>query len=109
MIQQNAPGFVTVAACSANLLIIVDRTDGQRVMDNKPDIGDIDPHPESRSSDHDTPFILDKLMIMLQYYREYRVMDNIAFDYGVSKSTISDAIKWVEETLDLFGNQKTQC
>ena len=40
-----------------------------------------------------------KLMIMLQYYREYRVMDNIAFDYGVSKSTISDAIKWVEETL----------
>ena len=43
--------------------------------------------------------VLDKLMIMLQYYREYRVMDNIAFDYGVSKSTISDAIKWVEETL----------
>ena len=43
--------------------------------------------------------VLDKLMIMLQYYREYRVMDNIAFDYGVSKSTISDAIRWVEETL----------
>ena len=43
--------------------------------------------------------VLDKLMIMLQYYREYRAMDNIAFDYGVSKSTVSDAIKWVEETL----------
>ena len=43
--------------------------------------------------------VLDKLMIMLQYYREYRAMDSIAFDYGVSKSTISDAIKWVEETL----------
>ena len=43
--------------------------------------------------------VLDKLMIMLQYYREYRVMDNIAFDYGISKSTISDAIKWVEEVL----------
>ena len=43
--------------------------------------------------------VLDKLMIMLQYYREYRVMDNIAFDYSVSKSTISDAITWVEETL----------
>lgn len=26
-------------------------------------------------------------------------MDNIAFDYGVSKSTICDAIKWAEETL----------
>ena len=47
--------------------------------------------------------VLDKLMIMLQYYREYRVMDNIAFDYGVSKSTISDAIKWVEETLEKDG------
>ena len=43
--------------------------------------------------------VLDKLMIMLQYYREYRAMDNIAFDYGVSKSTISDAIKWDEEAL----------
>ena len=43
--------------------------------------------------------VLDKLMIMLQYYREYRVMDNIAFDYSVSKSTISDAITWVEEAL----------
>lgn len=36
-------------------------------------------------------------MIMLQYYSEYQAMDNIAFDYGVSESTISDAIKWVEE------------
>ena len=43
--------------------------------------------------------VLDKLMIMLQYYREYRVMDNIAFDYSVSKSTISDAITWAEEAL----------
>ncbi len=43
--------------------------------------------------------ILDKLIIMLAYYREYRVMENIAFDYGVSKSTICEAIKWVENTL----------
>lgn len=25
--------------------------------------------------------VLDKLVIMLQYYREYRTMNNIAFDY----------------------------
>ncbi len=31
--------------------------------------------------------ILDKLIIMLSYYREYRIMQNIAFDYKVSKST----------------------
>ena len=43
--------------------------------------------------------VLDKLVIMLQYYREYRTMQNIAFDYGVQKSTICDAIAWVEETL----------
>ena len=43
--------------------------------------------------------VLDKLVIMLQYYREYRTMQNIAFDYGVQKSTICDAVAWVEETL----------
>ena len=43
--------------------------------------------------------VLDKLIIMLTYYREYRVMENIAFDYGVSKSTICDAIRWIENTL----------
>lgn len=43
--------------------------------------------------------VLDKLVIMLQYYREYRTMDNIAFDYGTNKSTVYYAIKWAEETL----------
>lgn len=43
--------------------------------------------------------VLDKLIIMLTYYREYRVMDNIAFEYGVSKSTVCDAIRWAENTL----------
>lgn len=43
--------------------------------------------------------VLDKLVIMLGYYHDYRTMENIAFDYGVSKSRISDAVKWVENTL----------
>ena len=43
--------------------------------------------------------ILDKLIITLQYYREYRTMEHIAFDYGVYKSTVCDAIHWVEEVL----------
>ena len=43
--------------------------------------------------------VLDKLIIMLQYYREYRAMQHIAFDYGVRKSTICDSIAWVEQTL----------
>ena len=47
--------------------------------------------------------VLDKLIIMLQYYREYRAMQHIAFDYGVSKSTICDSIAWVEQTLSKSG------
>ena len=43
--------------------------------------------------------ILDKLVITLCYYREYRTMQHIAFDYNVSKSTICESIKWVEQTL----------
>jgi len=43
--------------------------------------------------------VLDKLVIMLGYYHDYRTMLNIAFDYDVSKSRISDAVKWVENTL----------
>jgi len=43
--------------------------------------------------------VLDKLVIMLGYYHDYRTMMNIAFDYDVSKSRISDAVKWVETTL----------
>jgi len=43
--------------------------------------------------------VLDKLIITLGYYHDYRTMNNIAFDYNVSKSRISDAVKWVETTL----------
>jgi predicted DNA-binding protein YlxM (UPF0122 family) len=43
--------------------------------------------------------VLDKLVVTLGYYHDYRTMSNIAFDYGVSKSRISDAVKWVENTL----------
>ena len=43
--------------------------------------------------------VLDKLIVALGYYHDYRTMSNIAFDYDVSKSRISDAIKWVENTL----------
>ena len=43
--------------------------------------------------------VLDKLVVMLGYYHDYRTMENIAFDYNVSKSRICDAINWVEKTL----------
>ena len=36
---------------------------------------------------------------MLCYYREYRTMQHIAFDYNVAKSTVCESIQWVEKTL----------
>jgi hypothetical protein len=46
----------------------------------------------------------DKLLITLQYYREYRTMEHIAIDYGCSKSTVCRSIHWVEQTLSAHGN-----
>jgi len=43
--------------------------------------------------------VLDMLIIMLGYYHDYRTMENIAFDYGVYKQRICEAIAWVEQVL----------
>lgn len=43
--------------------------------------------------------LADKLAITLEYYREYRPMRNIAFDWDISKSMVHKSIKWVEDTL----------
>ena len=43
--------------------------------------------------------VLDRLVIMFPYYRDYKTMENIAFEYGVAKSTICERIKWVENIL----------
>jgi hypothetical protein len=41
----------------------------------------------------------DKLLITLQYYREYRTMEHIAVDYGCSKSSVHRSVVWAENTL----------
>jgi hypothetical protein len=41
----------------------------------------------------------DQLFLTLQYWREYRTMAHLAFDFGVAKSTVSDTIVMVENTL----------
>jgi hypothetical protein len=43
--------------------------------------------------------VLDKLVITLMYWREYRTYRHIAWDYGVSKSAIGKTVIWVEDTL----------
>jgi len=43
--------------------------------------------------------VLDMLVITLGYYHDYRTMENIAFDYGVHKQRVCEAVSWVEQTL----------
>ena len=47
--------------------------------------------------------VLDKLVITLMYWREYRTYRHIAWDYGVGKSTIGEAIIWVENAIIASG------
>jgi hypothetical protein len=47
--------------------------------------------------------VLDKLVITLMYWREYRTYRHIAFDYGVGKSTIGEVVIWVENTIITSG------
>jgi hypothetical protein len=41
----------------------------------------------------------DKLVVTLTYLREYRTMESIGHDYGVSKSTACETIQWMADTL----------
>jgi hypothetical protein len=43
--------------------------------------------------------VKDKLTITLKYYREYRTMESVGAEYGVSKSTVCESIQWAEDTL----------
>jgi hypothetical protein len=47
--------------------------------------------------------VLDKLVITLMYWREYRTYRHIAFDYDVGKTQIGDAVLWVENTIIASG------
>jgi hypothetical protein len=41
----------------------------------------------------------DQLFLTLQYWREYRTMKHLAYDFGIAKSTVSDTIILVENVL----------
>lgn len=41
----------------------------------------------------------DRLLMALEYIREYRTYFHVSQSYGVSESTAYDIIKWVEDTL----------
>jgi len=41
----------------------------------------------------------DRVLLMLSYYREYRTLEHIGFDYGVSEATASRVVREVEKVL----------
>ena len=41
----------------------------------------------------------DKVLLMLSYYREYRTLEHIGFDYGVNEATASRIVREVEDVL----------
>ncbi len=45
----------------------------------------------------------DKVLLMLSYYREYRTLEHIGFDYDVSEATASRVVREVENVLIKFG------
>jgi hypothetical protein len=43
--------------------------------------------------------IEDRLLMALEYIREYRTYFHVSQSYGLSESTAYDIIKWIEDTL----------
>lgn len=52
-----------------------------------------------RRGRHSKLSLEDRLMMTLEYWREYRTMFHISVSYGVSKSSVSKTITWVEDVL----------
>lgn len=48
----------------------------------------------------------EQLLLTLEYLREYRTMFRLSVDYGISKSNVWAAIRWVEDTLIADGTFK---
>ncbi len=41
----------------------------------------------------------DRLLMALEYWREYRTYFHVATSYGISESNCFEAIRWIEDTL----------
>jgi hypothetical protein len=41
----------------------------------------------------------DRLLVTLQYWREYRTLEHLAYEYDTVVSNVHKAIEWVENTL----------
>ena len=58
-----------------------------------------DKQKKSRGGKPNKLSISTQIILMLEYYREYRSMIHMAFDYEVSEATVSRTIKEIESVL----------
>jgi len=58
-----------------------------------------DKRKKSRGGKPNKLSVSTQILLMLEYYREYRSMADIAFDYEVSEATVSRTIKEIESVL----------
>ena len=58
-----------------------------------------DKQKKSRGGKPNKLSISTQIILMLEYYREYRTMAHMAFDYEVSEATVSRTIKEIESVL----------
>jgi len=54
---------------------------------------------KSRGGRKNKLIIEDRLLMSLEYIREYRTYFHVSQSYGLSESTAYDTIKWIENTL----------
>jgi hypothetical protein len=54
---------------------------------------------KKRGGRKNTLILEDRLLMALEYIREYRTYFHVSQSYGVSESTAYKTIKWVEDTL----------
>ena len=62
-------------------------------------LGDADIKKKARGGRKNKLSIADRLLMALEYIREYRTYFHVSQSYGVSESTAYDTIKWIEDTL----------
>jgi transposase len=62
-------------------------------------LGEADKKKKNRGGRKNKLSLEDRLLMALEYIREYRTYFHVSQSYGVSESTAYDTIKWIEETL----------
>lgn len=58
-----------------------------------------DKRKKSRGGKPNKLSVSTQILLMLEYYREYRSMAHMAFDYEVNEATVSRTIKEIESVL----------